>query len=648
MDELGADTIPYTFRLEETLAATNLPAWPALDTQLFSSVELRYSTDGPDGPYLSDDMDAVPGTKNGSVVWEKSLGIPASGSVYYYFEVVLAEPLLFTALDRNFLTRDMDEDGMPDLDPTTLTLDQVFDEANLHQIPINRWAMPDPRNLQLVDRGILDKLFTPDLITEFSSILDSPQVIDIALKVFAGQQIDINAILNVATPKQLRRIQNILLRNTNELTTQFEDDFDPLLASVFSVPDVDLEKYSLWTARIDNIDDGNYQLKADVLDADGTVRHRIQENITVDTSAPEGGVNIGLGENVTGYQNGDVFIATAPTAGTPALLNISGTATDVGPGVGYLFYQIIGLNADGTPYLGEPSLESPNTWMPLTVKSGIVASRIWNTIVEGSTDEEIASVLRGLVNAGVFNLPPGLDISVLDDATIANLLRAQTLEGLLSTYLTVENIQGPVDEFLKGLEPFIGFSSLSDSQYQLIVAALGATVDIIDRLVPVTFNPSDHVVMPIQGEGMALIVGDYGIRALGIDTHFNVGAYAAPTHLRIVSPGTNIDRASIVDANIGDFNNDGMVHPEYETRIIYENTKNVMITGTVTQKHPIQSVVIQYKDASDNWVNIGEATVMGADFEYTWNVDDFDALISAGDTVMVRAKATNALQLPEA
>ena len=45
-DEFQADTIPYTFRLEEALAATNLPAWPSLNTQLFSSVTLRYSNTG--------------------------------------------------------------------------------------------------------------------------------------------------------------------------------------------------------------------------------------------------------------------------------------------------------------------------------------------------------------------------------------------------------------------------------------------------------------------------------------------------------------------------------------------------------------------------------------------------------------------------
>ena len=35
------NNIPYTFRLDETLAATNLPAWPSLSTSLFSEVKLH-------------------------------------------------------------------------------------------------------------------------------------------------------------------------------------------------------------------------------------------------------------------------------------------------------------------------------------------------------------------------------------------------------------------------------------------------------------------------------------------------------------------------------------------------------------------------------------------------------------------------------
>ena len=308
------------------------------------------------------------------------------------------------------------------IDWNTATLADVLADENLHKIEINSWKMPDPRNLQLLDRGIVDKLFTRDLNDEISSILALPEVFAIALQIFVNpdQPVNPNEILNAIPREQLRRILRILQRNTTALIADFERDFDPLLTSVFSVGDVDFESESLWVAHIPDIADGNYQVKADVLDAEGTVLDRVQENITVDTTAPEGRIDIEpLDENVKGYWNGGVFIATAPTPGTAAMLNIKGKATDVAPGVGYLFYQLIGLNADGTPYTGESSIQTPNTWMPLTVKSGILASRIWNQVIGDATDKEIASVLRGLVRSGAFSLPGGLDISTLDDATIA-------------------------------------------------------------------------------------------------------------------------------------------------------------------------------------------------------------------------------------
>ena len=619
MDEFQADTIPYTFRLEETLAATNLPAWPGLNAQLFSSVTLRYSNVGLMADYIAVDMQPVSG-ENG-VVWETAFGIPPSGSTYYFFEVVLAEPLTFTALDR---------DAIAALDPTTVTLADIFNPANLHKIRIDGWAMPDPRNLQLADRGILEQLFTPDLATEFTNILDSPQVINVVAKALAGQQVNINEILNLATPKQLRKIQNILLRNTDALTTQFENEFDPMLASVFTVPRVDLETHSLWTAHIPNITDGNYQLKADVLDADGTVLDRIQENITVDTSAPEADIGISPSDaNATGYLNDDgIFVATAPTAGTAAMLNIMGMpkAADVRPGAGYLFYQMIGLNEDGTPYLGEPSTQRPNTWMPLTVDSTMLVSNIWDAVREAVTE-------------GRLDAPS----DPMSDPILQAAL-ALPLSGVLGI-LNADLLQQFADPFLKGLEPYIGFSSLSDSQAQLIVDALGATIDIVDHLVPVTFDASSHLVMPIQGEQMPLLIGDYGIRAVGIDTLFNVGSYAAPTHLRIVAPV--YDKATVTAATIADQYRVG--EDEYEIGTIYANTtEGVMLTGTIERTpHPV-TVLVQYEDASGTWADIGPATVMDdGTFEISWNVSDFKALVAAGATVNVQAIATNKLQLTD-
>ena len=619
MDELGADTIPYTFRLEETLAATNLPAWPDLDAQLFDGVTLRYSNDGPMGEYIGVEMDAVTGATG--VVWETKLGLPAGGSTYYYFVVDLAEDLTFTALDREAIAA---------LDPTTVTLADVLNPAHLHQITITGWAMPDPRNLQLADRGIVDQLFTPNLARVFSQMLASPQVLNIAAKAIAGQQVDINEILNVATPKQLRRIQSILGRNAEALITRFETEFDPMLASVFTVPRVNLETHSLWTARIDSIADGNYWLKADVLADDGTVLDRVQENITVDTSAPEADIGISPGDaNATGYMSDDgIYVATVETPGTAASLNIMGMPKipgEVGPGRGYLLYQMIALDENGDPYIGEPSIQKPNTWMPLTVDSTMLVSNIWDAV-------------RQAVAEGRIDAPTNLTLQAA---------LALPLEGVLGI-LNAGMIQQFADPILRGLEPFIGFNNLNPEQAQLIVDALGTTIDIIDRLVPVTFDPSGYVAMPIQGAQMPLAVGDYGIRAMGLDSLFNVGAYAAPQHLRIVTPV--YDKAAVTAASIGDRNGDGVIDEKYEIGTIYSNTTDgVMLTGTIDLTgHPITSVLVQYEDASGNWQDIGEATVMmDGTFEISWDVSDFEALLAAGNTVNVQAIATNKLQLTD-
>ena len=113
----------------------------------------------------------------------------------------------------------------------------------------------------------------------------------------------------------------------------------------------------------------------------------------------------------------------------------------------------------------------------------------------------------------------------------------------------------------------------------------------------------------------------------------------------------SVDSASIMNANIGDFNNDGMVHPMYETGIIYANTEDVMITGAIENPtgHPITSVEIQYLAPSGQWQALGDAVLTSAsEFEFDWKVTDFDSLIGADDVVMLRAVATNRLELTDA
>ena len=188
---------------------------------------------------------------------------------------------------------------------------------------------------------------------------------------------------------------------------------------------------------------------------------------------------------------------------------------------------------------------------------------------------------------------------------------------------------------------------MTESQAQLIIDALGGTVDLVNNLVPVTLDPSGQLTMPIQGDHMSLLIGDYGIRAMGIDTLFNVGSFAEPTRLRIVAPDD--DKASITLASIGDQNNNGVIDDLYETGIIFADTTSVKLTGALTKTsgHPIESILVQYQDASGTWQNIGEASLMDSEFEIEWDNVDFGALVSGGGTVMVHAVATNALGISD-
>ena len=626
-DEFQGDTISYTFRLDEVLAATNLPAWPSLGTQLFSSVTLRYSNTGPMGDYIAVDMQPASG-KDG-VVWETEIGIPSSGSTYYYFEVMLAEPVSFTTLDREAIAA---------MDPTTVSLVEVLGATR--EYTIDGWAMPDPRNLQIVDRGVIDALFTPDLSRVITDILTSPRVNSIVQKALSGQRVNINDFLSAATPKQQNRIQSILARNANRITTKFETAFDPMLASVFTVPRVNPQSESLWVASIDSIADGDYYLSATVYDAAGNPADQVQEMFTVDTSAPEAGIQIMPGDaNVTGYTNAEgIYVATALDPGA-ATLNIMGMpkGADVGAGRGYLFYQEIALDADGNPQ---------SSWMPLTIESTMLTSRIWSAVLARVSDNQLASFAKQ-------NFPQL--VGGLDGAAIAGLLSTTTPESILAL-LTPDLIQAYANPFLKGLEPYIGRFQLTTAQSELIVNALGASLDIVDHLVPVTFDASGHVTMPIQGAHMPLMIGDYGIRAMGIDTLFNVGSYTEPTRVRIVMP--EYDMASVTAAVIGDCNLDGDMDDLFESgpigdvTIFKNTTDNVVLTVTVDNRtaHPA-IVMVQYMDAAGAWQNISElnlaGTETGSTLEIGWNVADFDALVGAGDTVMVRAVASNALQLTD-
>ena len=640
----GSETIPYTFRLEEALAATNLPAWPIENDiePIFSEVTLRYSDElNPVGGYTE-----WPMTYNDGV-WEAEIGV-TQGNSFYYFEVTLATPVTLEVLDREKLEELLDAAVAGNLPSPSEVLKATLNPP----LTIESWAMPDPRNLQLADRGILDALFN-DRFRAALTIAMGP----LLEKIRSGGSPTAQEI-SKALQKNQAKLQDILLANAGKVTTQFESAFDPMLSSVFSVPKVDPESESLWFASFDNIDDRRYSVGAVVYDKDGNPLDQMWSDVTVDTKAPEAGVEISAGNNTVVYKNDDdVYVATALEPGA-ANLTVTGmpgpgASNYVAEGYGYLIYQIIGLNPDGTPYLGEPSLQRPNTWMPLTPEATVLASTIWKQTIaqlvgQGVLPEEL-DLPPEAAAIGVPRKTKDLTLEVVRDRILP----------LLATPIGLGFIEnsdlGPAIESLEGL---LGVTLLDPKVMQWAAEVFGATETIINHI-PITYGPDNEIMMLAQLDEDVL-VGDYGIRAMGIDTLFNVSSHTAPTQLRIVdsSDPAHHDRASVTFAVIGDCNMDGDMDDLFESgpigdvTIFGNTTENVMLTVTVDHRsaHPA-TVMVQYMDAAGAWQSIGEldlaGTEMGSTLTIPWNVADFDELIGAGSSVMVRAVATNALSLTD-
>ena len=607
-----SDTIPYTFQLEETLAATNLPAWPALQNQIFSEVVLRYSQEGLDEQYIALQMNPVPTDKG--VVWEGDVGIIPGRNVYYYFEVTLAEPVKLEIVNREALAEALFSSDGKTSHPAT------------REYIINSWSMPDPRNLQLAERGIFDALFTQDVVAEISRI---------ALPLLASGSADLTI------PRQdVLKLQNMLLANANELTNNFEEHFDPLLASIFTVPKVDTTTASLWYANLDSMDDGAYNLEAVVYNADGEAVDHIAVAFETDTSAPEATIAIGpANADTTGYWNKDgVFVATAPVEGTSSLLEITGRTApgEVGVDEGFLIYQLIDLDADGNP---------AGTWLPLTIEASILSSDIWELI-----KERFPSSLDDSFKISV----PGTDVQIdIRDFSLRTLLGF--LEAGVPGIIEAQDIQALVVDQLRGL---LGIE-LTTAQYKLLTDLLGAVVDDID-LIPFTFDPERTYKFAIQGDQLPLLIGDYGIRAMGIDPLLNVGSHVPPTHLRIVP--YQYDRSHVAMAALGDINHNDK-DDDYEFGVIYGNARDVTLTITIDERtihplnrdlqHPNASIIVYYMDADGVWQSIGDIELVegegaaGDTRTILWAVGDtLEDLLQASDTVEVRTVTTNALQHP--
>ena len=260
-----ADGYMHTFQLEEERSILFLPSWPSLNANMpiFEGVNL-----------MIDGHDPIPMTSKlvgDEVVWEAPAELTANSTVYYYYQVELAQPY------------------------------------QLGDTTVSSWPMPDPRNLQVQNRGIVEALLAPDV-------------------------------------PELKEI----------VTTT-----DLKLRSVFNVPGPD-EFESLWVAAFDFPAgaDGAYSLDTAVQYEGEFVRSIPSQMFTLDRTPPTADITAAIGESAGLYQRDDGSYVTAAHTdeGTLNLTTIPMAAPSESEA--YL-YQIIQLDDAGNP--------GDQVWNPIMV-----------------------------------------------------------------------------------------------------------------------------------------------------------------------------------------------------------------------------------------------------------------------------------------
>ena len=259
------DAYMHTFQLEEERAILFLPSWPDLNANMpiFSGVTLMI-----DGHVPVPMASKLVGDE---VVWEAPAELAANSTVYYYYQVELAQPY------------------------------QLDDET------VSSWPMPDPRNLQVENRGIVETLLAPDV-------------------------------------PELKEI----------VTTT-----DLKLRSVFNVPGPD-EFESLWVTAFDFPAgaDGAYSLDTVVQYIGGPIRSIPSQMFTLDRTPPTADITAAIGESAGLYQRDDGSYVTAAHTDAGTLNLTAMPMAALSESEAYL-YQIIQLDDAGNP--------GDQVWNPIMV-----------------------------------------------------------------------------------------------------------------------------------------------------------------------------------------------------------------------------------------------------------------------------------------
>lgn len=544
----------HTFQLEEEQAALLLPSWHGLgESGVFSAVTLRYASDDlppeyanllsrqrqvPVDPVAYASASLSPMDINGEMVWSAEVGIEPGKIYYYYYEVELNTPVPL----------DLGDGG------TSM---------------LSRYAIPDPRNLQLEDRGIIDALFTMEVQDAIAPFLNP-----LIASIMAGQDISSVNLEDILTGENLGMLLGALTGATYPIYMDIMTSMNPQMLSVFTVP-MSTADQSVWYTTIDlsDVPDGEHTVDANAFDSNGVQidnRPVFGKTFMLDRSAPSIDVSVDNGQNSAMYMRDDgVLIATGlitPDPNQMASLVLNASSMDSTEDLGDFMFQIIRHSDD-------PASQMANTWVPLI-------------------DPTIAPMIGGL-SLNTFNV---FIASAFNDMLTLN-ARAGMPPGMLQPY-------------------------------ELIIRGMGGDPE--------------------------LLVGEYGLRAVGMDNVGNLSSFTMPVRVNIVPPDP--DQAVITNIAIGDCNKDGDLEDPFESgapeeTTIFANTGNLTLTVEIPNRtpHPLTGIVVQYKTAHGTamWKDIATIDAPG---DTEWSIGDFDALFNgSGDTphIYVRAVATNALTITD-
>ena len=553
---LAGMTMPHTFQLEEEQAILLLPSWPGLNegAGAFSSVTLRYAAADlppeyanlisrarqvPVDPASYVSAPLSPMNINGEIVWSGEVGIEPGKIYYYFYEVQLNTPVSI-----------LGPDGGPSM--------------------LSRYAVADPRNHQLEDRGILDAFFTMGVQDAIAPFLNP--IID---AVTTGRDVSSVNFEELLTGENLGALLGALTGASYPIFMDIMNSMYPQSVSVFTTP-MSTESQSVWYTNIDlsDVADGMHTVDANAFDSNGVQidnRAVYGKTFVLDRSAPGIDTSVDNGQNSAMYMRDDgVLISTGlitPDPNQMASLILSAGSADITEDLATFMYQIIRHSDD-------PSAQMTNAWVPL---------------FDSTIAPEIGALSINTFNAYVARM-------------INDLLTLNARSGL------------PADM----LRP-----------HELIIRG--------------------------ANNGPALIVGEYGLRAVGMDDVGNLSSYTAPVRVDIVAP--HPDQAVITNISIGDSNKDGDLDDPFESgppsadSTIFANTLSVKLTVEIPNRtvHPLTGIVVQYKTAHGTaaWKDI---VTIDAPGDVEWNIADFDALFDGGGDdphIYVRAVATNALTISD-